>query len=139
LAPEQPFTARFEVTNENNLFDVRDVMPSCHTVLVQTGRFTASNLWSSNQIVLPSLGPGEKTTTTCPVGIGGIGATAGAGNVTSAYMTMMVSYKTAWWPFTKTKTFPLKGVIDAQGGVHWTHITDSEMNAIEAEVKAGKS
>jgi hypothetical protein len=55
---------------------------------------------------------------------------AGAGNVITAYIVIWVRYTQEWWPGLKTQIFPLRGVVDSQKGVHWTHITRGELEAL---------
>lgn len=126
LNPGDPFSTQFSVTNENLIFDVKDLQPSCRTIHV----ITSNNVGMFGLPPRPSpsvalLSAREKTTINCPPWIDGLGA--GAGNVLVAYIEIDVSYKQAGWPREKIQRFPFKGVTDSQHGVHWTHITLSEL------------
>jgi hypothetical protein len=128
LNPGDPFSTQFSVTNENVLFDVHDLHPSCRTIQV----ITSNNVGLLGLPPRPSpaialLSARQKSTINCPPWIGGLGA--GSGNVLTAYIAIDVSYKQDWWPSEKGQTFPFKGVIDSQKGVHWTHITLPELQA----------
>ena len=126
LDPGDPYSTQFEVTNTNPIFGLTELQPSCYTVRTLTkNNVGMSELRSPPVPMVPSLGPGEKTTTVCRPFIGGIGG--GAGQVVTAYVIMTVSYRQDWWPFVKVQHFPVKGVVDVQRAVHWTHITASEI------------
>lgn len=127
LNPGDPYSTQFSVTNENSLFAVRDLHPSCRTIDVVTsnnvGMFGMPPRLSPP---IPRIEPRAASTIACPPWIGGLGA--GAGNVIRAFIEIDVAYKQAWWPFEQTQRFPFKGVIDSQKGVHWTHRTLSDFN-----------
>jgi hypothetical protein len=128
LNPGDPFSTQFDVTNDSLVFDIKDLNPSCYTVFVETtNRVRLNGLPPRPSPSIPWLGAREKTTTSCPPWIGGLGA--GAGNVTTAYIVITILYRQEWWPFQGTQAFPLKGVVDSQKGVHWTHITLPELSA----------
>ncbi|MGB2677052.1 MAG: hypothetical protein WAN12_08230 [Candidatus Acidiferrum sp.] len=128
LNPGDPFSTQFSVTNENVIFDVKDLQPFCRTIHVMTshniGMFGLPGIPSQT---IPVLSARQKTTITCREWIGGLGA--GAGDVLAAYIEIDVSYRQNWWPREKTQRFPFKGVIDSQKAVHWTHITPMELQA----------
>ncbi|MGB8495762.1 MAG: hypothetical protein WCE53_15285 [Candidatus Acidiferrum sp.] len=128
LNPGDPFSTQFSVTNENVIFDVKDLQPFCRTIHVITshnvGMFGLPGIPSQ---IIPVLSARQKTTINCREWIGGLGA--GAGDVLAAYIEIDVSYRQNWWPREKTQRFPFKGVIDSQKGVHWTHITPMELQA----------
>jgi hypothetical protein len=128
LVPGDPYSTQFSVKNENAAFGVRDIQPSCQTIRVITSNnFGMLGLPSRPQPVVPKLDPGQKTTMECWPIIGGLGA--GSGKVLTAYIEIHLSYRENWWPWSITQPFPLKGVVDSQGGVHWVHITEPELIA----------
>ncbi len=128
LNPGDPFSTQFSVTNENVVFDVKDIQPSCRTIHVVTSNNVGLfGLPPRPSPPIPLLGARQKTTINCPPWIGGLGA--GAGNVLAACIEIDVSYGQEWWPSEKTQRFPFKGVVDSQHGVHWAHITLSELQA----------
>ena len=129
LVPGDPYSTQFDTTNDSALFDIKNLKPSCYTVFVETDHdVQLASLPSLPLPTVPLLGPREKTTMSCRAWIGGLGA--GTGNVTKAYIIVGVSYEQDWWPGVMSQTFPLRGVIDSQKGVHWTHITPSELQAM---------
>jgi hypothetical protein len=122
--PADPCSARFAGKNENTIFAVNDVKPLCHTIFAETsGHFRMTNLPARPAPTIPSLEHDEKTTIFCPPWVEGLS------HVTTAYIDIDITYRPDWWPITKTQRFPLKGVIDSQRNVHWTHITLSELQA----------
>jgi hypothetical protein len=122
LDPGDPFSTQFNITNQNLLFDVKNLRPSCRTIYVITSHnFGMSGLPPRPSPPITELEPQQKTTITCPPWVGGLGA--GAGNVLVAYIEMDVLYRQDWWPVERQERFPLRGVRDSQNGVHWTHIT----------------
>jgi hypothetical protein len=128
LNPGDPFSTQFIVTNENVIFDVKDVQPSCRTIHVITSNNVGQfGLPPRPSPPIPLLSARQKTTINCPTWIGGLGA--GAGNVLKAYIEIDVSYRQEWWPGEKTQRFPFKGMVDSLHGVHWTHITLAELQA----------
>lgn len=128
LNPGDPFSTQFSVTNENLIFDTKDLQPSCRTIDVVTSHNVGMfGLPPRPSPPIPRLGPREKTTVTCPPWIGGLGA--GAGNVLVAYIEIDISYRQNGWPLEEQERFPLRGVRDSQSGVHWTHITPEQLKA----------
>jgi hypothetical protein len=126
LNPSDPFSIQFAVKNENGVFEVRELNPSCRTIYVITSHNVGLiGLPPRPLPTISKLEPNEKSTLICPPWIGGLGA--GAGNVNTAFIEMDISYEQAWWPRTESQRFPFRGVIDSQGGVHWTHLTPSEL------------
>jgi hypothetical protein len=128
LDPGDPFSTQFNITNQNVLFDVKNLQSFCRTIYVITSHNVGlSGLPPRPSPSIPQLGSQEKTTITCPPWIGGLGA--GAGNVLVAYIEMDISYRQDWWPVERQERFPLRGVRDSQNGVHWTHITLQQLQA----------
>jgi|SRR5580658_8574442 hypothetical protein len=128
LNPGDPFSTQFSVTNENAILDVKDLQPFCRTInVVTSNNIGLFGLPPRPSPPIPVLGPRQKTTINCPPWIGGLGA--GAGNVLWAYIEIDVSYKPDWW-FRETQRFPFKGAIDSQKGVHWTHVSPSELATV---------
>jgi hypothetical protein len=126
LNPGDPFTTRFDVKNDNPIFSVTDFHPSCYTIHVITDHNVGmEGLPPRPAPTIPLIEPLAQTTIDCPPWVGGLGA--GAGNILTAFIEIDVSYNQNWWPLVKSQRFPFKGVVDSQKGVHWTHITTSEL------------
>jgi hypothetical protein len=126
LNPQDPFSAQFRVTNENQLFTIRNLTGSCYFVDVVTDHNVGiSALGRPLTKVIPGLEPRQGSTIDCPSIIGGIGA--GAGNVTKAKIVLQISYRQNWWPFAELETYPFEGMRDAQGFVRWFHRAPSEL------------
>lgn len=129
LNPGDPFSTQFSVKNENIVFDATDLRPSCRTLYVMTSNNVRQmGLPPLPSPTIPVLSPGQTTTIDCRPWLGGLGA--GAGKVLSAYIEIDVNYKQDWWFGRKRQEFPFKGVTDSEGGVHWTHITPAQLQAI---------
>src|SRR6266404_5033790 len=80
LNPGDPFSTQFDAMNDSLIFDVTEIKPSCYTLLVQTtNNVELRGLPARPLPMIPTLGPRDKTTITCPPFIGGLGA--GSGNV----------------------------------------------------------
>jgi hypothetical protein len=128
LNPGDPFSTQFSVKNDSPVFSVKDFHPSCYTIRVITDHnFAMLGLPPLPTPSIHLLEPGQKTTITCQGWVGSLGS--GAGNVVTALIEIDVSYKQDWWPFRSTQRFPLKGVIDSQKIVYWTHITPAELES----------
>jgi hypothetical protein len=126
LNPGDPFTTRFDVKNENAILSVFDLNPSCHTIYVMTDHNVGlEGLPARPAPTIPLIEPVEQTTIDCPSWVGGLGA--GTGNILTAFIEIDVSYRQRWRPFAISQRFPFKGAVDFQKGVHWTHITPSEL------------
>src|SRR5579864_4042282 len=83
LNPGDPFSTQFTVTNENPMFDIRDLQPSCRTIyVITTHNVGLFGLPPRPSPPIPTLGPKEKSTIDCLPILGGLGA--GAGDVMTA-------------------------------------------------------
>jgi hypothetical protein len=137
LNPGDQLTTQFDAVNDSPIFNINNLKPSCYTLLVETtNRVTQRGLPGLPSPTVPVLGPKDRTTIVCRPWVGGLGA--GAGNVTTAYIVMAVSYEQDWWPFSINQRFPLKGVIDSQNHVFWTHITASELRNMSPQPPVSK-
>ncbi len=125
LNPVNPFSTTFSVKNENQAFAVTNLHPHCTVLSVQNSNDNVM-VGSFPDPTIPLLNPGEESTIYCPESFGGVGEQSG--KVLSAYIEMEVSYRQNWLPFESVQHFPMKGVTDSQGVVHWTHITREEEN-----------
>src|SRR5690348_10277574 len=85
LTPGDPYSTQLLVQNQNWLFDVTDVNPSCATIHVTTSNdFGIFGLPPRPQPTIPALQSRQQTTMECWPIVGGFGA--GPGEITSAYI-----------------------------------------------------
>ena len=124
VTPTDPFSTRFEIKNDNTIFNAKNIIPTCYTIFAETAfHFRMTSMPPRRASTIPVLEHESKTTIDCPPWVEGLS------NVTTAYIDIDVTYQQDWWIKEKTQRFPLKGVIDSQQIVHWTHITLSELQA----------
>lgn len=127
LNPVDPYTTQFNIKNENLVFDIRDVNAVCWPRNMESGNgFSVVSPVPLKNVhhEIPLLASGASSTVDCPPVIGGLGSYAGA--VVKAELEIDVSYKQAWWPFSKEERYPFAARRDVQGAVHWVHITPHE-------------
>jgi hypothetical protein len=132
LNPGDPLSTLFIAKNDNPILNVNDFHPTCIIIYLETDHYVRMN----GGFVLPIpavsvIEPLEKTTINVPRAIRGLGDQAG--NVTTAFIEIDVSYKQALWPFETIQRFPLKGVRDSVNHVYWTHITLEELRTAGAQ------
>lgn len=127
LNPGDPFSTQFNVTNEKNVFSVHDLSSICWTESVETSNHVRiKGFGRSSPHSIFTLEPNAKSTLDCPPWISGFGAWAG--DVTTAFIEIDISYKQDWWPTRQTEKYPFRGVRNYQGVVHWEHRTVSEQS-----------
>jgi hypothetical protein len=126
LDPKDPFSTQFTVTNENHWADVTDLHPSCRTIHVVTSHnVVLEALPPLQSLPIPVLKPLQPDTIACNRWIGGLGY--GAGEVQAAYIEIAVTYEQDLWLTAQAQSFLLKGVMNSQHEVHWTPITQAEL------------
>jgi hypothetical protein len=97
LDPVNPYTAQFNIKNENPLLEIHDINAVCWPRRMESGNgFSVLSLGPLPNIhrEIASLAPGVSETVDCPPVIGGIGKWSG--QVADAELIIDVSYKQAF-------------------------------------------
>lgn len=136
LNPVDPYTTQFTVKNESSSFDAHDIDCVCWPRRMESGNgFSVISLAPLPKVhhEIKFLASGASSTVDCPPVIGGIGRWTG--RVVDAELEIEVSYRQSWWPLKVSERFPFSAVTDAQGAVHWIHITPGEEKPILPQKK----
>ena len=131
LDPVNPYTAQFNIKNENPLLEIHDINAVCWPRRMESGN--GFSVVSFGPLVnvhreMASLAAGASGTVDCPPVMGGIGRWSG--QVADAELIIDVSYKQSFWFKRVEELFPFGSRRDVQGAVHWVHITGSDLKPI---------
>jgi hypothetical protein len=127
LNPVDPYSTQFTVKNESSMFDVYSMDCVCWPRSMSSGNgfsVISPGLLKNVHHTIPLLKPGLSSTVDCPSVIGGIGTYSG--QVLSAELEIVISYRQSWWPFDQNERYPFRAMTDSQRAVHWVHITPEQ-------------
>jgi hypothetical protein len=144
--PNDPFSTRFTIKNENLIMSLNDVFFSCKV----TASRMHNNRWQVERPVflapprtVPALAPLERTTIdSCNFSVSAaknadVGkvyvearnfndSPAKSSDVEEIYVETEIGYKVGWHLYGHQE-HSLKGIIDSSGKLHWSHIAEAEL------------